>query len=118
MPTLGEVRVLVVDDDEVLRELLTEALRREGHAVDAIDNGAEAIWLAQEVEFDVVILDWTLPDVDGVEVCRRLRDLERWMPLQAALVDAANEGFQARAIGAVRIHHLLSRLQDMLKLDD
>ena len=67
------MRVLVVDDDEVVGEVLRQALVREGHAVDVVTTGAEGLWLAAEVDFDAIVLDGALPDLDGFEVCRRLR---------------------------------------------
>jgi len=67
------VRVLIVDDDEVIAVLLRRALEREGHAVDVAPTGEEGLWLAAEVPFDAIVLDGVLPDLDGFEVCRRLR---------------------------------------------
>jgi DNA-binding response OmpR family regulator len=65
------VRVLVVEDEDAIAEPLVEGLRREGFAVERAATGAEALAAA---ETDVVLLDLRLPDVDGLDVCRTLRE--------------------------------------------
>src|SRR3954453_1652758 len=74
------MRVLVVEDDTKLREVLQRGLGEEGHAVDVTGSGDDALWLASEFDYDAVVLDLGLPDLDGVTVCRRLRERERWVP--------------------------------------
>ena len=67
-------RILLVDDDERIRQLLRLYLERDGHrAVEAID-GAAALRAAGESRFDLVLLDVMLPGIDGLEVCRQLRE--------------------------------------------
>ena len=67
------VRVLVVDDEATLSDLLSMALRYEGWEVRAAGDGSSAVRAAREFEPDAVVLDIMLPDVDGLEVLRRLR---------------------------------------------
>jgi two-component system, OmpR family, response regulator len=67
------VRVLVVDDEPTIAELLTMALRYEGWDVRTVADGAAAIRAARELRPDAVVLDIMLPDLDGLEVLRRLR---------------------------------------------
>src|ERR1051325_8459235 len=67
------VRVLVVDDEPFIVELLTMGLDYEGFEVSVARTGFEALEQAQSVKPDLVILDVMLPGLDGVEVCRRLR---------------------------------------------
>ncbi len=66
-------RILVVEDDEAIADVLRRALRREGHEVRSAADGVEALDLSQEFAPDLVILDLGLPRLDGVEVCRRIR---------------------------------------------
>jgi two-component system, OmpR family, response regulator MprA len=66
-------RVLVVEDDESIADVLRRTLRQEGHEVRSSGDGAEALQAAEEFVPDLVILDLGLPGLDGVEVCRRLR---------------------------------------------
>jgi two-component system OmpR family response regulator len=67
------VRVLVVDDEPTLSELLSMALRNEGWQVRTAGDGSSALRLARQFKPDAVVLDVMLPDVDGLEVLRRLR---------------------------------------------
>src|ERR1700727_3002684 len=67
------VRVLVVDDEPSLAELLSSVLRYEGWAVQTAGSGADAVRAGRDFRPDAVVLDIMLPDFDGVEVMRRLR---------------------------------------------
>lgn len=66
-------RVLVVDDDPNISEVLTRYLERDGYAVRCVDDGDEALAVALDWSPDLVLLDLMLPGIDGLEVCRRLR---------------------------------------------
>ncbi|HEX3622534.1 MAG TPA: response regulator transcription factor [Acidimicrobiales bacterium] len=70
-------RVLVVEDDEPIAEPLVRALRRDGHDAQWARTGAEALEAAQAGPFDLVLLDLGLPDIDGIDVCQRLRQGDR-----------------------------------------
>ena len=69
----GPVRVLVVEDSAVFQAIIREALEREGFSVALADNGHDGLELARELDPPVVLLDLNLPGLDGLEVCRRLR---------------------------------------------
>ncbi len=73
-------KVLVVDDEPNIREVVELYLRRDGHAVVAAADGEEALDLYRRTEPDLVVLDLMLPRVSGVEVCRRIQ-AERRVPL-------------------------------------
>jgi two-component system, OmpR family, response regulator len=79
--TLASMRLLVVEDDPGMAALLVRGLQREGYAVDAVDNGSDALWSAQENDYDTVVLDAMIPAPDGFEVCRRMRAQGRWAPV-------------------------------------
>ncbi len=66
-------RILVVDDDPGILNLLKRGLAYAGYTIDAASNGAEALAKAMEREPDLVVLDIMMPEIDGMEVCRRLR---------------------------------------------
>ncbi|MGH7374403.1 MAG: response regulator [Candidatus Rokuibacteriota bacterium] len=66
-------RVLIVEDEPDIRELLVFHLQREGYQVTQCRNGAEALRVARSAPPDLVLLDLMLPEMDGLEVCRRLR---------------------------------------------
>lgn len=65
--------LLVVDDEENLRSMLCAALRHNGFEITAADNGRDALALVSESKPDLIVLDVMMPDLDGFEVCRRLR---------------------------------------------
>jgi two-component system OmpR family response regulator len=75
------VRVLVVEDEVRMAALLRRGLAEEGFAVDTVGDGLDAVWQATEITYDVIVLDLMLPGIDGLEVCRRLRDAQRWSPV-------------------------------------
>jgi DNA-binding response OmpR family regulator len=66
-------RVLVVDDDPAVADVVRRYLIRDGHAVECVHDGYEALRRVAEAPPDLVVLDLTLPGMDGLEVCRRLR---------------------------------------------
>ena len=65
--------VLVVEDEPAQREVLVYNLEAEGYGVSRAEDGDEALVLVQESQPDLIILDWMLPGVSGIEVCRRLK---------------------------------------------
>lgn len=66
--------VLVAEDEEALAQLLKYNLEKEGYRVSLARDGEEALMVAEEAHPDLVVLDWMLPKVPGIEVCRRLRN--------------------------------------------
>jgi len=75
------VRVLVVEDDSKVRNLLRRGLEQRSFAVAVAADGAEALWQARESSFDAIVLDVILPDADGFTVCDELRDSGSWAPI-------------------------------------
>ncbi len=67
------VRILVVEDEVDLAEAVAAGLRREGYAVDVSNDGDDALYKLSFTPYDLVLLDLNLPDMDGLEVCRRIR---------------------------------------------
>lgn len=74
-------RVLVVEDDPAIRDVVATALRYSGHVVDEVGDGNAALTVATESAFDLIVLDVMLPGLDGFEVCRQLRDSGRFCPV-------------------------------------
>ena len=90
------MRALVIEDGSKMAALLRRGLQEEGFAVDVAANGEDGSWLGTENDYDVILLDVMLPDVDGFEVCRRLRAADRWAPI---LMLTARDGVQDRVAG-------------------
>ena len=72
--SVASMRILVVDDEAELADAIARGLRREGYAVDTANDGEVALEKAAITPYDLVCLDLTMPGIDGLEVCRRLRD--------------------------------------------
>ena len=68
--------ILIADDDATVRIVLEQTLRQQGHKVVAAVNGREALKLAIEVNPQLVISDWVMPELDGLMLCRALRETE------------------------------------------
>lgn len=66
--------ILVVEDEDAIRELVSTALRFTGFTVDSVGSGAEALSAARNGSFDLLVLDVNLPDVDGFTICRKIRE--------------------------------------------
>jgi two-component system OmpR family response regulator len=90
------MRVLVVEDDPKMAALLHRGLVEEGHAADVARTGDDAVWMAQTVEYDAIVLDLMLPGRDGFEVCRQLRADGVWSPV---LMLTARDAVEDRIAG-------------------
>jgi two-component system OmpR family response regulator len=117
------MRVLVVEDEVKMAGLLRRALEEEGYAVDVASNGGDGLWLGTENAYDVVVLDLMLPDVDGFDVCRRLREAGRWSPvLMLTARDAVSDRVAGLDAGAddyltkpFSLAELLARLRALIR---
>jgi two-component system OmpR family response regulator len=90
------VRILIVEDEPKMLDVLRRGLTRAGLAVDAVELGGDALIRAGATQYDAIVLDAMLPDIDGVEVCRRLRADRVWSPV---LMLTARSGVPDRVDG-------------------
>jgi two-component system, OmpR family, response regulator len=90
------VRVLIVEDDARMAEAIRRGLTSEGVVCDVAPRASEALWKARAADFDAVVLDVMLPDLDGFETCRRLRDDGVWVPI---IMLTARTGVEDRVRG-------------------
>jgi two-component system OmpR family response regulator len=119
----GAVRVLVVEDEVSLAELLTMALRYEGWEVRSAGDGLAAVRTAREFEPDLVVLDVMLPDVDGLEVLRRLRAGTPTLPvLFLTAKDAVEDRIAGLTVGGddyvtkpFSLEEVMARLRGLLR---
>ena len=86
----------MVEDEPRMAGLLKRALQEEGHALDVAADGREGLWLATENTYGAIVLDVMLPGLDGIEVCRRLREAGSWVPV---LLLTARDGIGDRVRG-------------------
>lgn len=84
-------RILVVDDEDDLLELVRYNLTKEGYAVECVSSGEEALKSARREPPDLIVLDWMLPNVDGLEVCRRLKGDSKTRDIPVVMLTAKGE---------------------------
>lgn len=95
------MRILVVEDDPKLRELVRRGLAQQGFSVDAAPDSAEGLWRAREVAYDVIVLDVLLPDGNGFDLCRSLRKEGNWAPvLMLTALDDVRDRVRGLDVGA------------------
>jgi two-component system OmpR family response regulator len=117
------MHVLVVEDSVKLAELLRRGLQEEHFAVDVTHSGEEAVWLAGETDYDVIVLDIGLGAMDGFDVCRQVRAAERWSPiLMLTARDAVEDRVRGLDCGAddylvkpFALSELFARLRALLR---
>lgn len=131
------MKLLIVDDDSMVRRELVICLRLHGFVMDEADNGERAVALAHINEYDLIILDLTLPDMEGGEVCERLRRSKRNAPIlvlsvvadpssKARLLNTGADDYLSKPFSCeelvARVRALLRRRQgtphDVVKVSD
>jgi len=96
--------ILVVDDDENILNLEKTILEQKGFAVTTAGGGSEALALLKEQVFDLILLDVMMPELDGFEVCRRIKEEDRLKEIPVIFLtakgggDALAEGFESGAV--------------------
>jgi len=120
---MSGVRLLLVEDDARMAAALLRGLRYEGIVADACGLGAEAVGLARATDYDAIVLDVMLPDIDGFETCRRLRAEGRWAPIiMVTARDRVEDRVQGLDLGAddyltkpFSLAELLARLRALVR---
>ncbi|MGG6297282.1 response regulator transcription factor [Leptolyngbya sp. AN02str] len=113
------MKILLVEDDPIQLEPLKAALSKSGHGVDAVQDGAIAQRLIDERHYDLLILDWMLPQVSGIQLCQHYRQLGKSSPvLFLTAKDALNDKITGLDVGAddylikpVNVMELLARVR-------
>ncbi len=111
--------ILLVEDDPAQLEPLQVALSQVGHIVDAVEDGETALSLIREKDYDLLILDWMLPKVSGVDLCRQYRNLGNAAPVlmltakdtTADKVDGLDAGADDYIVKPVDVLELLARVR-------
>jgi two-component system OmpR family response regulator len=115
--------VLIVEDEPKMAALVARALEEAGAVSDTTASGADAVWMAQATAYDVVLLDVMLPDLDGFEVCRRLRAGEVWTPVLMLTardavpdrVDGLDAGADDYLVKPFAVDELLARVRALTR---
>jgi two-component system copper resistance phosphate regulon response regulator CusR len=119
------MRILIVEDETSIANFIREGLTEEGFAVDVADNGKTGLQLALDYldEYDVILLDWMLPGLNGIEICREIRKVNGLVPVifltAKDTVDDAVFGLEAGANDYIRkpfsFEELLARIRVLLR---
>ena len=95
------MHILLADDDESVAMVARLGLRRAGFTVTVVDDGRAALAAARATAFDALVLDWNMPDLDGIEVCRQLMADPSWTKVPVVfLTAAAHDGAEQEALTA------------------
>lgn len=91
MVSTAQPTILVVEDEPAQREVLSYNFEAEGFDVTTAENGEEALLLVDEMSPDIIVLDWMLPNVSGIEVCRRLKSRAETRAIPVIMLSARSE---------------------------
>jgi CheY-like chemotaxis protein len=94
-------RILIADDEEIMREVLSDLLSTEAYTVDLAGNGAQALEMIRDTNYAVVLLDLMMPEMDGLQV---LEELKKMSNSPAAVVLTAYASID-RAVKATKFHY-------------
>lgn len=81
-------RILIVDDDEMVRIALNELLTPEGYLLDVVGSGREALVKIDETKYDLMMLDIIMPEMDGIELCKEVRGREEYKDIPVVFLTA------------------------------
>lgn len=115
-------RILIIEDDEAILAFLRRGLGYEGYEVETAENGQKGLALAGGHRPDLVVLDWMLPGMDGLEVCKRLRSMGKIPILMLTAKDSVSDRIQGLDAGAddymvkpFNLDELLARIRALLR---
>jgi DNA-binding NtrC family response regulator len=120
----SDTRILVVDDDENITTPIEAILKDEGYAVDVARSGSEAIKKSENVAYNVALIDIRLPDMDGTEILRRMKDsipkvrkiIVTGYPSMQNAINAVNLKADAYVVKPVDLDKLLGLIREQLTL--
>ncbi|KPL82545.1 transcriptional regulator [Thermanaerothrix daxensis] len=115
-------RILIIEDDEAIQRILRRALTYEGYVVESAQDGESGLKLFRESRPDLVVLDWMLPGIDGLEVCQRLRAASKVPILMLTAKDTVQDRVQGLDAGAddyivkpFQVEEFLARVRALLR---
>jgi DNA-binding NtrC family response regulator len=119
-------RILVIDDDESIRNSLAAILRDEGYEVDVASNGREALQKSEETIYNLALIDIKLPDMEGIDILIRMKDtvpkvrkiMMTGFPSVQNAIAAVNRKADAYLVKPVEVEKLLDTIREQLKLQE
>jgi two-component system nitrogen regulation response regulator NtrX len=119
-------RILVIDDDESIRNSLAAILRDEGYEVDVVSNGREALQKSEETIYNLALIDIKLPDMEGIDILIRMKDtvpkvrkiMMTGFPSVQNAIEAVNRKADAYLVKPVEVEKLLVTIREQLKLQE
>lgn len=113
----GQARILVIDDDEDFRFILTRTLEKEGYWVQAVGSGAEAIEALKSHKFDLTLVDIKMPEMGGRETVKEIRKLDPQLPvlLVTGSPDLPDRELQDQAQGWIYKPFRLAQLRSIVR---
>jgi two-component system response regulator PilR (NtrC family) len=120
---IRQYRILVIDDDETIRETLSLLLEEEGYTVDTAKDGKEAIAKSNANFYNLAIVDWRLPDIEGTKLLPKLRETTPKMakimltgyPSMQNAIDSVNLQADAFILKPVPAEILLNKIKELLR---
>ena len=121
-----QARIIIVDDDENIRKTMKAILEDEGYIVDLAINGNEAIEMTQERAYNIALLDIRLPDMEGVELLKLIKDnvprtrkiMVTGYPSMQNAITALNKNADAYLVKPVNVEKLLDTVREQLRLQE
>ena len=118
----GKARILLIDDDKNIRETLAVVLREEGYDVDMAETGKEAVAKTYANFYNLAIVDWRLPDVEGTKLITQLKETTPKMakimltgfPSMNNAIEAVNLHADAFLLKPVSVEELLKKIRELL----
>jgi two-component system response regulator HydG len=119
-------RIIIVDDDENIRKTMQTILEDEGYVVDLAVTGNEAIKMTQETVYNIALLDIRLPDMEGVELLKLIKDnvprtrkiMVTGYPSMQNAISALNKNADAYLVKPVDVEKLLNMVKEQLQLQE
>jgi UDP-3-O-[3-hydroxymyristoyl] N-acetylglucosamine deacetylase len=120
----NQYRILIIDDDESIREALATLLEIEGYIVDCAKDGKEALEKTNSYYYNLAIVDWRLPDIEGTVLIKKIKDTIPKMikvmltgfPSTNNAIDACNNNADAFILKPVDSTSLISKIEELLKM--
>lgn len=108
-------RILLADDEEVLRMLIVDTLEEEGYHIDEAEDGIAALKLFEQNEYDLMIIDYMMPGLTGLEVVERIKEIDN-RPIKTLMLTAKSQQSDKEQVLASGVDYYMAKPFSPLKL--